>query len=53
MRALAALLLFLPLAACQTQGRFERAGESVDESIEDVRDVVEDVSDDVERARRR
>jgi len=64
MKVLAAVLLSLPLAACQTQGRFERAGENVDESIEEVREGVEDViedvnegvedvSDDVERRRKR
>jgi hypothetical protein len=58
------MALLLALAACAPQGRFERAGETVDESIEDVRegvrDVVEDVretaedvGDDVERRRRR
>jgi hypothetical protein len=58
------MALLLTLAACAPQGRFERAGETVDESIEDVRegvrDVVEDVretaedvGDTVERRRRR
>jgi hypothetical protein len=50
--------------ACAPQGRFERAGATVDESIddvregvrdvvEDVRDTAEDVGDNVERRRRR
>jgi hypothetical protein len=48
----AAMLLVLPLYACQAQGPFERAGADVDESVEDVRDVVEDARDDDERGRR-
>lgn len=41
------MVLLLALAACAPQGRFERAGETVDESIEDVREGVEDVAEDV------
>jgi hypothetical protein len=39
------------LYACETQGPFERAGEDVDESVENVRDIVEDVREGVEDAR--
>jgi hypothetical protein len=57
-------LALLSLAACAPQGRFERAGATVDESIDDVREGVqdivkdaretaEDVGDNVERRRRR
>lgn len=64
MKSFGVMLVFLALVACAPQGRFERAGQDVDESIEDVRegvgDVVEDVretaedvGDNVERRRRR
>jgi hypothetical protein len=64
MRVLAVTVSLLFLAACAPQGRFERAGATADEAIEDVRegvqDVVEDVretaddvGDDVARRRRR
>ena len=63
MRILVVLLLVSPLWACQTQGRFERAGRNADNVVEDVRegakDVIEDVKegaqdvgDDVRRRRR-
>ena len=41
------MLALLVLVACAPQGRFERAGSTVDESIEDVREGVRDVVDDV------
>ena len=47
MRVLAVMLLLLTLGACAPQGRFERAGGAVDESIEDVREGVQDVVEDV------
>jgi hypothetical protein len=64
MKVLAAMLVSWALVACAPQGRFERAGATVDESIddvregvrdvvEDVRDTAEDVGDNVERRRRR
>jgi hypothetical protein len=57
MRMLAAMLLLLPLWACARQGPFERAGEDVDDAVEDVRenveDAIDDARDDVERRRRR
>jgi hypothetical protein len=37
MKLVAALLLFLPLYACDRPGPLERAGEEVDEGIEDLR----------------
>ena len=43
MKAPVVMVSLLALAACAPQGRFERAGETVDESIEDVREGVEDV----------
>jgi hypothetical protein len=63
MKVLVLVLLVWPLCACQTQGRFEKAGRSVDDAVSDVRegaeDVIEDVSDaakdvgdDVRRSRR-
>jgi hypothetical protein len=63
MKILIAMLLVLPLAACQTQGPFERAGRNVDETIEivtegsqdviqDVREGAADVRDDITRRRR-
>jgi hypothetical protein len=64
MKVFAAVLVLWALAGCAPQGRFERAGANVDQSIEDVRDGVqdvvedardtaEDVGDGVERSRRR
>jgi hypothetical protein len=47
MKIAAASVVVLALAACAPQGRFERAGEGVDDSIEDVREGVRDVVDDV------
>jgi len=62
MRVLAAMLLLLPLWACERQGPLERAGEEIDEAVEDVRaggetlgnrvdDAVDDVRDGVDDAR--
>ena len=45
MKTFAALLLALTLAACASPGRFESAGEDIDEAIEDVRDDIEDARD--------
>ena len=47
MRILAGMVVVLALAACAPQGRFERAGEAVDDTIDDVREGVGDVVDDV------
>jgi hypothetical protein len=47
MKILTAIVVVLVLAACAPQGRFERAGQGVDDSIEDVREGVRDVVDDV------
>jgi hypothetical protein len=47
MRIFTALVVGSALAACAPQGRFERAGQGVDDSIEDVREGVRDVVDDV------
>jgi hypothetical protein len=58
------MLMLVAVAGCAPQGRFERAGSTVDESIDDVRegvrdvvddvrDTAEDVGDNVERRRRR
>jgi hypothetical protein len=47
MRALAVMLVLWALVACAPQGRFERAGQTVDESVEDVREGVRDVVEDV------
>jgi hypothetical protein len=47
MKVLAAMLVFSTLAGCAPQGRFERAGSTVDKSIDDVREGVRDVVDDV------
>jgi hypothetical protein len=57
------MLVLLPLWACERQGPLERAGEEVDEAVEDVRnggettgnrvdDAVDDVRDGVNDARR-
>jgi hypothetical protein len=57
------MLFLLPLWACERQGPLERAGEEVDEAVEDVRnggettgnrvdDAVDDVRDGVNDARR-
>jgi hypothetical protein len=64
MKVLAVMLVSWALVGCAPQGRFERAGSNVDESIdnvregvqdvvEDVRETAEDVGDNVERRRRR
>jgi hypothetical protein len=47
MKVLAAMLALSAFAGCAPQGRFERAGSTVDESIDDVREGVRDVVDDV------
>lgn len=63
MKVLIAVLVVWALAGCAPQGRFERAGSTVDDTIddvregvkdvvEDVRDTAEDVGDNVERRRR-
>jgi hypothetical protein len=53
MKLIAAMLLVLPLLACARQGTFERAGEDIDDTVEDVREGVEDVIDDARDRRRR
>lgn len=61
MKALAALLMTLPLVACENDGPLERAAEEIDEAVEDVRaggetagnaidDAVDEVVEDVEDA---
>ena len=62
MKLLAALLMTLPLyAACEKEGPVQRAGEEVDEAVEDVRnggetlgnqidDAVDDVRDGIDDA---
>jgi hypothetical protein len=62
MKLLAVLLMTLPLyAACERQGPLERAGEEIDEAVEDVKnggetlgnkvdDAIDDVSDSVRDA---
>jgi hypothetical protein len=47
MRIFAAMLLLLMLWACARQGSFERAGEDIDQAVEDVRGDVEEAIDDV------
>jgi outer membrane murein-binding lipoprotein Lpp len=47
MKILAVALTLGILAGCAPQGRFERAGSTVDDSIDDVREGVKDVVDDV------
>jgi hypothetical protein len=53
MKLIAAMLLVLPLLGCARQGTFERAGEDIDDTVEDVREGVEDVIDDARDRRRR
>ena len=62
MKLLAVLLMTLPLyAACERQGPLERAGEEIDEAVEDVKnggetfgnkvdDAIDDVSDSAREA---
>lgn len=62
MKLLAVLLMTLPLyAACERQGPLERAGEEIDEAVEDVKnggetlgnkvdDAIDDVNDSVRDA---
>jgi hypothetical protein len=47
MKTLVAVLMLVALAGCAPQGRFERAGSTVDDTIDDVRDGVKDIVDDV------
>jgi len=47
MKALVVLLVAGGVVGCAPQGRFERAGSTVDDSIDDVREGVRDVVDDV------
>jgi hypothetical protein len=47
MKPFAIVLVLGVLAGCAPQGRFERAGSTIDESIDDVREGVKDVVDDV------
>ena len=47
MKVLAVMLVSWALVGCAPQGRFERAGATVDESIDDARDGVRDVVEDV------
>ena len=62
MKMLAALLLLLPLWACDREGPLERAGEEIDEAAENIRnggetpgnradDAVDDVREGVNDAR--
>ena len=47
MKVLTAALVLFALAGCAPQGRFEKAGAAVDNSIHDVREGVQDVVKDV------
>lgn len=47
MKILVLVLLAWSLGACQTQGRFEKAGRNVDDAVSDVREGTKDVVDDV------
>ncbi len=47
MKIVGIMVVLLALVACAPQGRFERAGQSVDDSIENVREGARDVADDV------
>jgi hypothetical protein len=62
MKLLVALALMIPLWACEREGPLERAGEEVDEAVEDLRnggerrdnqvdDAIDDVRDGVDDAR--
>jgi hypothetical protein len=61
MKRFATLLIVLPLLACETDGPIERAGEEVDEAVEDVRaggettgnkidDAIDEAKEDIEDA---
>lgn len=45
-----AIFCALMLAACEQQGPMERAGESIDEAVEDAGNAVEDACEDVKDA---
>jgi len=45
--AIAAMLLVLGLGACERQGPAEKAGESVDEAVQNAGDAVENAGDKV------
>jgi hypothetical protein len=51
MKIVATVLLLLSLCACAEQGTFERAGEDIDDAVDDVREGVEDVEDAVDDVR--
>jgi hypothetical protein len=61
MKRFAIWLIALPLLACETDGPVERAGEELDEAVEDIRaggettgneidDAIDEVKDDIEDA---
>jgi hypothetical protein len=63
MKLVYGMIMLVPLWACERNGPLERAGEEVDEAVEDVRnggetrgnrvdDAVDDVRDGVDDARR-
>jgi hypothetical protein len=47
MKVVGVMLALFVLVACAPQGRFERAGQNADESIEDVREGARNVAEDV------
>lgn len=43
-------LIALPLVGCEEKGPMEKAGESMDEAIDDARDAADEIGDDIEDA---
>lgn len=50
MRILIALLLMLPLFACEENGVLENAGETLDDAGDEIVDTIDDARDDIEDA---
>lgn len=48
--ALSLFASFLALAGCEEKGPMEKAGETIDEAVEDGGDAIEDAADEVEDA---
>ncbi len=48
--ALISFAAILPMVGCDNQGPAEKAGERIDEAVDDASDAVEDAGDEVEDA---
>jgi PhoPQ-activated pathogenicity-related protein len=48
MRTVMALVLTLPLLACESESLMERSGETLDDATDEVTDTIEDTREEVE-----